>query len=455
MNPDTPIQNLDIFILGKSSKDYQNKVKTLQDNSFSRGCFEWVESGRMSEWRPRSKFVEDVLGVPEKEFRHSPELCRKALGAPRTIRNLRTGKQWDGGVLELPTLRGLRESSLVQHLQSPSLPESPGHLARLTSPRLCMPDTRSRVPGPRTRQAHQGTPELQVGTNFIDAAQGSGKGVLLVLYGAKDLSKVDVGHLQSLPENNGAVFQVASNFNALELMHKFDDRAMARVENYIFDRTQGPFASISCAPGLILRHYYPFYSEEAEPDDWRQKFGGRQIELLGDLEVDVRNGYLEITEDDFHQNIEAGRIRVAHHRDIQVAFGQVRGSDHEVVEHEQRVSQVFTATADLACTNMEFFQRFPDQMERVIKALLRAAYEGTLRAALSSGRRRVFLTLIGGGVFANPPSWIVDILEEQLELITESGLTVIVNTYRGIGEQAVFERLIALARKTGGDLIIV
>ena len=57
--------------------------------------------------------------------------------------------------------------NLVVHLQSSSLAEPPGHLAALTSPQLCMPDTR-----PRTRRAHRGTPELQVGTNFIDAPLG-------------------------------------------------------------------------------------------------------------------------------------------------------------------------------------------------------------------------------------------------------------------------------------------
>jgi hypothetical protein len=40
--------------------------------------------------------------------------------------------------------------------------------------------------------------------------------------------------------------------------------------------------------------------------------------------------------------------------------------------------------------------------ERICGSLLRAAYLGTLLAALASRRKKVVLTLIGGGVFGNP-----------------------------------------------------
>lgn len=354
----------------------------------------------MTEWRERTQFVEEIIGVKESIFRRSPELVEKARRGPRTLHNLATGEEWDMGVLELPTLGSLREST-------------------------------------------------------GSARSDSGFGKLSVLCGTQDLGKVDVGYLQSLPENDGAVFQVASNFNALELMSKFDDRAMTEVGNYVHDRTQGPFASISAAPGLIFRHYYPFHSPETPPESWRQVYDGRQLELLGELPLLVRNGYLELQEPDLDRELPLPLFRVAHHRDVQVTFGLVNGGNHARVVRLQRVSQVFTATADLACTNLEFFRRRPKEVEKLVKTLLRGAYEGTLRAALSSGRHRVFLTLIGGGVFANPPAWMVDTLEDLLELITETGLSVVINTYRGIPDRDAFDRLVALARRTGGDLLLV
>mgnify|MGYP000995754328 FL=1 len=70
---------------------------------------------------------------------------------------------------------------------------------------------------------------------------------------------VDIGALQANPENINAVFQVASNFNALETTSHTDNGNVKTVADYWGDNTQGPRASISAAPGLIYRRYYYFY----------------------------------------------------------------------------------------------------------------------------------------------------------------------------------------------------
>lgn len=70
-----------------------------------------------------------------------------------------------------------------------------------------------------------------------------------------NLRAVDVAALQAEAENLGATFQVASNFNCLEFTHAGDSPAHG-VSRYIFDKTQGPAASISCAPATIFRNYF-------------------------------------------------------------------------------------------------------------------------------------------------------------------------------------------------------
>lgn len=354
----------------------------------------------MENWRPRSQFFEDLIGVPEVEFRTSNELVKKAWAAPQTVTNLSTGRHWQCGRLTLPELRSLREQKIGR--------------------------------------------------------RGNKSGFLNVLCAANDLRQVDIGHLQSSPENNNALFQVASNFNGLELMNKFDDHAMLEVGNYIFDKTQGPFASISAAPGLMLRHYFPFYDPETTPMEWRQKYEGRQIEMLGDTHLRTTNGYLELEIDSVLGALDDGLIRVLHHRDVQVAFGAVQGSEHEFLQRDDQViDQVFTASADLApFENRKILEKYPSELETMVKKLLTASYEGALRSALRAGRERVFLTLIGGGVFRNPASWLADVLEQQIPLIMESGLTVLLNTYRGISDRTAFDRVIQLARSTGGELIL-
>jgi hypothetical protein len=352
----------------------------------------------MATWRPRSEFVEDLLGVPEQDFRRQPDLVRKAWHAPSTLQNLSTQRTFECGQLSLPSLGSLRKTQA--------------------------------------------------------SIEGDRHGFLTILQATNDIGKLDVGYLQSQRENHGALFQVASNFNGLELMNRSDKRAMTEIGNYIFDRTQGPYASISAAPGLVLRHYYPFFSNQNSPNEWRQVFEGRQIELLGETDLSVTNGYLEIRPEDLNRELDENLLKVVHHRNIQVTFGGARGSEHLLLErNDQRIDQVFTATADLAWTNQDLFHKEPRQTEKLIKKLLTSAYEGTLRSAIQSDRKRVFLTLIGGGVFANPPEWIVDVLEDQLPLIIDSGLSVFLNTFRGIGNVPVFERLVGLAQRSGGTLV--
>lgn len=71
----------------------------------------------------------------------------------------------------------------------------------------------------------------------------------------KNLEYVDVGALQMQISNRGATFQVASNFNCLELVHS-QDQPKFGVTKYIYDLTQGPAASISCAPATVFRNYF-------------------------------------------------------------------------------------------------------------------------------------------------------------------------------------------------------
>jgi len=67
--------------------------------------------------------------------------------------------------------------------------------------------------------------------------------------------KIDVGALQADPSNQGATFQVASNFNCLEFINKTDS-AKKGITKYVADHTQGPAASISAMPGTLFRNYF-------------------------------------------------------------------------------------------------------------------------------------------------------------------------------------------------------
>ncbi len=91
----------------------------------------------------------------------------------------------------------------------------------------------------------------------------------------------------------------------------------------------------------------------------------------------------------------------------------------------------------------------------VCRQLLRAAYLGTLLSAVSLGRTRVVLTLIGGGVFGNPISLIWEAIQWALcevEPLLARDLDVVVNG-RNLGGSIEKEALVAAVGARGGVLL--
>ena len=126
-----------------------------------------------------------------------------------------------------------------------------------------------------------------------DVARGPGTFSLVLGNGAcsKDVRGIDVGALQADPSNCGATFQVASNFNCLEFVSDHDS-ARNGVSKYIYDKTQGPAASISCMPALVYRNY--FLRHEIYFAQYKGQLQ-RQLNLLCDLPLEVVNGYLQVS----------------------------------------------------------------------------------------------------------------------------------------------------------------
>jgi len=91
----------------------------------------------------------------------------------------------------------------------------------------------------------------------------------------------------------------------------------------------------------------------------------------------------------------------------------------------------------------------------IYRQLQRAAYLGTLLAAAALGKRRVALTLIGGGVFANPIGAIWDAIlwaSDQIVPFLHAELSIVVNG-RSLGAELPPAELRAAARARGGDLV--
>ena len=208
----------------------------------------------------------------------------------------------------------------------------------------------------------------------------------------------DVARLHADPDNAGAVFQVASQFNLLEMVGPSvtPDQGIA---GYAFDHTQGPACAMACAAGTIYRNYLVPFGGQNEGGQIGQS-AAKQLDMLADLGAvlgnetgdlwQMRNGYALPQSGGLQkvaQRIAAGdratlrgRVRVGVQGDTQVTLP---GAKHVVTQIY--ASALPIAYAEAAVADWEPFARL----------VLEAAYLATLAAAVQSGASRVFLTRLG------------------------------------------------------------
>ena len=71
--------------------------------------------------------------------------------------------------------------------------------------------------------------------------------------------------------------------------------------------------------------------------------------------------------------------------------------------------------------------------EPFARLILEASYEATICAAIlnatKNANNRVFLTLLGGGVFGNRTEWIIDAMQRALKLYENADLEVTIVSY--------------------------
>ncbi len=116
----------------------------------------------------------------------------------------------------------------------------------------------------------------------------------------------DVQALHLLPENRDVLFQVASQFNLLEMVHPGIALEMG-VGRYWLDRTQGPACAIACGAGTVYRNY--FLPVQGEPGQTAE----RQIDCLQWIGETLRNDELMLRrmQNGYVMSNEAGLMHIA------------------------------------------------------------------------------------------------------------------------------------------------
>lgn len=239
----------------------------------------------------------------------------------------------------------------------------------------------------------------------------------------------EAGALHADPGNAGGLFQVASQFNLLEMVSPSVSPEDG-VTRYIHDRTQGPACAIAAGAATVYRNYF------APVDGGEGQDSNRQIDCLRDVHEalspdgpplwEMRNGYALPTAQTlthFNQRFSAldedGRdalraaLRIGIHRDVEVTGSPSR----------HLVSQAFCSALPLSYSSAG-----SPEWTSFAQLILEAAYEGTLLAAADNAERTpgapVYLTKLGGGAFGNPTEWIVTAMERGFDLLADSSLDV-------------------------------
>jgi hypothetical protein len=265
----------------------------------------------------------------------------------------------------------------------------------------------------------------------------------------------DIRQMHHQPENAGALFQVASQFNLLEMVspHVTPEHGVTR---YQHDHTQGPACAIACGAATIYRNYFAPIDGRSGQTETRQLDGLRDIgKTLGDATGravgslwEMKNGYALCSRDgldaisqhlktlgDDDLDVLRGKLFIGLHRNVEVTDAPE--------EARQSVSQAFCSALPVAYTSVE-----PYRWEPFAVLVLEAAYEATLLAGalnvLRGASKTVLLTQLGGGAFGNRERWIHTAMHRALKMACSLGLDV---KLVGYGQPSPI--LLNLARECG------
>lgn len=253
----------------------------------------------------------------------------------------------------------------------------------------------------------------------------------------------DVRKLHAEARNANALFQVASQFNLLE-MPGYNTCPDDGVTGYQHDHTQGPACAIAAGAATIYRNYFaPVGKRAGQTRDC-------QIDCLKDVGAALGNddgklwhmvnGYALCSEDGLAQiDRELGRLDAKQTDDLRAKLRVGLHWNVEVTEAPKTrhaVSQVFCSALPVSYT------RVPAARWRTFATLvLEGAYEATFWAAvlnnLQYGSRTVFLTRLGGGAFGNETAWIDTAIRRALRQFRRVGLDVRLVSYGTPDEELV------------------
>ncbi len=244
----------------------------------------------------------------------------------------------------------------------------------------------------------------------------------------------DVQDLHANPNNAGAFFQAASQFNLLEMISP-DITPEMGIDRYENDHTQGPACAIACGAGTVFRNYFTKVNGQTGQTAYKQidclKEIGDSLNNTNDRLWTMTNGYALPTLQGLQEINQTLQKMTEAEKDLlraQLRIGVQKDTQVTMKNCEHLVTQAYCSALPVA-----YSQHPASLWADFAKLILEASYEATLAAALlnaeATGNRRAYLTLLGGGAFGNQSSWIFAALQRAIDLFRFSGLDIALVSY--------------------------
>jgi len=245
----------------------------------------------------------------------------------------------------------------------------------------------------------------------------------------------NVQHLHADSSNAGSLFQVASQFNLLEMASP-SVTPECGVGIYGHDHTQGPACAIAAGAGTIYRNYFAIVNGQVGQS------ADNQIDCLADIgeALGNTNQHLWHMQNGYAFASEKGLMEISKHLELSseseidelralLRIGIQWNTEVTIAASKHKVSQAYCSALPVAYSKHS--SKLWDRFSRVI---LEASYEAAICAGilnyLATGNNKLFLTLIGGGVFGNDIKWIVGAIQRALNLYKDVGLDVVIVSYK-------------------------
>jgi len=250
-----------------------------------------------------------------------------------------------------------------------------------------------------------------------------------------------IGNIQDFhkaKENNGAFFQAASQFNLLEMASPSvtPERGVGIYEG---DYTQGPACAVACGSGTIYRNYFvPVNGKIGQTannqinclDELGEELGNQNEKLWR-----LQNGYLFTTSENLQKIIhEINKKSPEAYEKLKrkLKIGIQWNTEVTLEGTENIVTQAYCSALPIRYNDISKI----DEWESFARLILEATYEATFYAALQNfertGNNKVFLTLVGGGVFGNNKEWIMDSIKKSIMKFKNTPLDIRIVSYNNM-----------------------